>query len=458
MKYQPHLYQQMAYDFVMERPASGIFLGVGLGKTVITLTAINDLIYDFGTVKKVLIIATLRVADTVWDSEVAKWDHLKYLKVSKCIGTEAERMAGLHRKADIYLINRENVPWLVSMMSKMWDFDMVVVDELSSFKNPSSKRFKALRKMMPMVSRFIGLTATPAPNGLIDLWPQVYLIDQGERLGKTFTKFRDTYFTPGWRNGHIVYKWNLRPQAEVQIYRAIDDVCMSMKAEDWITVPSRTDIIVPVHLTPQQQLRYHAFEKQAVMEVENDQTIIGPTAAVVAQKLLQFANGAMYDENRKVHHLHDHKLDALDDLIEQANGNPVLVFYNFQHDCSRILERFKDLNIRKLETNEDIQAWNRKEIDVLLAHPASAGHGLNLQAGGNIIIWFGLVYSLELYQQANGRLHRQGQKQQVSVFHILAKNTVDEDVMDVLATKEMGQEKFLAAVKARIRHAETGLM
>ena len=370
----------------LTRPASGIFLGVGLGKTVITLSAISDLIYDWGLVKKVLIIATLRVADSIWDTEVAKWDHLKYLRVSKCLGTEAERIAGLNRNADIYLINRENVPWLVSAKGKDWDFDMIVVDELSSFKNPTSKRFKALRKMMPMVKRFVGLTATPAPNGLIDLWPQVYLIDQGERLGKTFTKFRDTYFTPGWRNGHIVYKWNLRPQAEVQIYRAIDDVCMSMKAEDWINVPSRTDIIVPVQLTTQQQLRYHDFEKKAVMEVENDKSIVGPTAAVVAQKLLQFANGAVYDENRNVHHLHDHKLDALEELIEQANGNPVLVFYNFQHDCTRILERFKDLNIRKLESTEDILAWNRRDIDVLLAHPASAGHLINhkINGGGGI--------------------------------------------------------------------------
>jgi len=433
----------------MQQPRSALFLDMGLGKTVVTLTAINDLMYDFFEVKRVLVIAPLRVAEDTWDRECRKWDHLKKLKISKVLGDQEHRVKALLAKADIYLINRENVEWLVNYYLKKWPFDMVVVDELSSFKSSKSKRFKSLKRVMPLTDRFIGLTGTPAPNGLIDLWPQVYLMDRGVRLGRTATMFKDRYFSPGWRNGNIVYKWNIKPGAEEDIYSAIGDICMSLKAEDWLSVPERIDSTFYIDLPVDLRTRYRDFERDSIMQLI-DQDIVASTAAVVTNKLLQFSNGAVYDDERHVHEIHKLKLEALEELLEQANGKPVMVFYSFIHDFDRITAYLKKYSIRTIENSQDIQDWNEGKIEVLLVHPASVGHGLNLQDGGNIIIWFGLTYSLELYMQANARLHRQGQKQKVQVHHILCRNTIDEEVMRALELKDVNQARLIDAVKARI--------
>jgi len=449
MQYAPHKYQIIAYDHVMQQPRSALFLDMGLGKTVVTLTAINDLMYDFFEVKRVLVIAPLRVAEDTWDRECRKWDHLKKLKISKVLGDQEHRVKALLAKADIYLINRENVEWLVNYYLKKWPFDMVVVDELSSFKSSKSKRFKSLKRVMPLTDRFIGLTGTPAPNGLIDLWPQVYLMDRGVRLGRTATMFKDRYFSPGWRNGNIVYKWNIKPGAEEDIYSAIGDICMSLKAEDWLSVPERIDSTFYIDLPVDLRTRYRDFERDSIMQLI-DQDIVASTAAVVTNKLLQFSNGAVYDDERHVHEIHKLKLEALEELLEQANGKPVMVFYSFIHDFDRITAYLKKYSIRTIENSQDIQDWNEGKIEVLLVHPASVGHGLNLQDGGNIIIWFGLTYSLELYMQANARLHRQGQKQKVQVHHILCRNTIDEEVMRALELKDVNQARLIDAVKARI--------
>lgn len=450
MRYVPHAYQTEAYNRLIKHDRYNVFLKMGLGKTVVTLTAIDDLMHDYFEVKRVLVIAPLRVAEDTWSTESKKWDHLKHLKLSLVLGPLNQRIKALNTKADIYIINRENVEWLVDHYKTDWPFDMVVVDELSSFKNPSSHRFKALRKMMPLTNRFIGLTGTPAPNSLIDLWSQIYLVDKGERLGKTVKMYRETYFSPGWGNGHIVYKWNLREGSEEKIFDKISDICMSMKAEDWIKVPERLDSIKTITFPPALMKQYKAFERDTIMELANNETIVASTAAVVTNKLLQFANGAIYDDDRKVHKVHDMKLEALADLIESANGDPVIVFYSYQHDLARIKAYFPELDIRTIEGPKDIKDWNDRKIQVMCLHPASAGHGLNLQAGGNIIIWFGLNYSLELYQQANARLHRQGQTEKVLVHHIVAKGTMDEAVMEALARKDISQARLIDAVKARI--------
>jgi SNF2 family DNA or RNA helicase len=450
MLYVPHEYQKKAYDLAIANPRYLIFLAMGMGKTVVTLTAIDDLLHDFFEVQKVLVIAPLRVAEDTWSTESAKWDHLKHLKLSLVLGSLGQRLKALNTKADIYIINRENVEWLVNHYQTLWPFDMVVIDELSSFKNPSSHRFKSLRKVMPLTDRFIGLTGTPAPNSLIDLWSQIYLVDKGERLGKTVKMYRETYFTPGWGNGHIVYKWNLKEGSEEKIFARISDICMSMKAEDWIKVPERLDLIKTITFPKTLLKQSRSFERDTIMELANKETIVASTAAVVTNKLLQFANGAIYDEERKVHKIHDLKLEALADLIESANGDPVIVFYSYQHDLASIKAFFPELDIRTIEGPKDIQDWNDRKIQVMCLHPASAGHGLNLQAGGNIIIWFGLNYSLELYQQANARLHRQGQTEKVLVHHIVAKDTMDEAVMEALARKDISQARLIEAVKARI--------
>ena len=454
MLYKSHPYQQMAEEFVIKNKRCLVFLDLGMGKTIVTLSAINDLMFDYYEIKKVLVIAPLRVAEVTWPDEIRKWDHLKNLKVAKVLGSPQKRLAALDQTADIYLINRENVEWLVQHYQATWPFDMVVVDEVSSFKSVKAKRFKALRKVMPLTKRFIGLTGTPAPNSLIDLWPQVYLADRGERLGKTITMFRDRYFNPGWTNGHIVYKWNLKSGAEEEIFNRIGDICMSLKAVDWLNVPERIDTNVYIDLPPRVRREYTDLEKDCLVELQSKEVITASSAAVVANKLMQFTNGACYDSDRKVHEIHKLKLEALEELVESANGKPVIVFYAYQHDLSRIQETLKDYNPKTLESPRDIADWNEGKINVLLLHPASAGHGLNLQHGGNIIIWFGLTYSLELYQQANARLHRQGQTQKVMVHHILAKDTIDEGVMDILAKKNIGQAKLIDAVKARIHAYE----
>lgn len=367
----------------------------------------------------------------------------------RVLGSQAQRIRALETDADIYCINRENIPWLVKYYGADWPFDGVVLDELSSFKSPSSKRFKAMRKVRPLIKHIVGLTGTPSPNGLIDLWAQIYLLDQGKRLGRTLTEYRNRYFNPGRRNGYVVYDWVPKDGAEDEIYRRISDICISMKACDYLKLPERVDVVRAVKLNDEAQAVYTEMEKEAVLELGPNEIVDAGTAAVVSGKLLQIANGAVYDEDGKTHIIHESKLDTLEDVIESVNGRPVLVFYAYQHDLERIMQRFPQA--RKLEGSAEIDAWNRGEIPILLAHPAGAGHGLNLQAGGNHIVWFGLTWSLELYQQANARIYRQGVKgERVTITHLVAEGTIDEDVMKVLDGKATRQDALLEAVKARV--------
>ncbi len=451
MIYNPYKYQEYATVRILDTPFVGLLLDMGLGKTVATLTAIDDLLYDQFEKIKALVIAPLRVAEDTWSREGEKWDHLRHLTISKILGTRRQREKALKAQADIYIINRENVPWLVSVFGNDWPFDTVVIDELSSFKSPSSKRFKALRRVRPLMKRVIGLTGTPEPNGLLDLWSQIYLLDQGERLGRTITGYRERYFTAGARSGYVVYDWKAKKEAEDAIYAAISDICVSMKAEDWLELPERIDRVVPVKLDDSVKAKYRKLERDLLLPVV-DADVVANTAAVLSNKLLQMANGAVYDENKGVHEIHNAKLDALEDIIEAANGHPVLVFYAYKHDYSRIQSRFPQIRtLRKGNDGvNDIADWNAGKIELLGVHPASAGHGLNLQDGGSIIVWFGLTWSLELYQQANARLHRQGQRRSVIIHHLIAEGTIDEDVMRALESKASGQDALMEAVKARI--------
>ena len=447
MKYIPYSYQEYALKFILNSKAAGIFLDCGLGKTVITLTAIAELMHNRFEISKALVIAPLRVAENVWDVEAKKWDHLKHLRVAKVLGSEKKRIQALNTNADIYVINRENTKWLVDYYKKDWPFDMLVLDELSSFKSHRAKRFKALRKVRPLCKRVVGLTGTPAPNGLIDLWAQVYLLDSGQRLGKTISGYRDRYFLPDKRNQHVIFSYKPREGAEEAIYKKLSDICISMKNRDYLTLPERMDNILGINLSPKVLEQYRQLERDLLLPLlEGD--IVAGSAAVLTNKLLQITGGAVYDEEKKVQILHDEKLKALEDLVEATNGKPVLVYYNYRHELERIQKQFL---CRVLDTAKDMEDWNKGEIPVMLAHPASAGHGLNLQNGGSTIIWFGLPWSLELYQQANARIHRQGQKNTVVVHHLVAKETIDEDVMQVLAKKQAGQEALLQAVKARVR-------
>ncbi|MBC8587470.1 DEAD/DEAH box helicase [Paratissierella segnis] len=450
MKYKPYDYQEYATQWILDKEKAGLLLDMGMGKSVITLTAIDELMFNYFEVSKVLVIAPLRVAESTWDEEAAKWDHLKHLKISKVLGTEKERINALYTKADIYIINRENVKWLVDKCGKDWPFDMVVIDELSSFKSHRAQRFKALRKVRPFMKRVVGLTGTPAPNGLIDLWSQIYLLDGGERLGKTITGYREKYFLPDKRNQHIVFTYKLKEDAEEAIYEKLSDICVSMKAEDYLKLPERINNIIPIYLPKKAKDKYDQLERDLLLPLK-DSDIVANTAGVLANKLLQMSNGAVYDEDGDVREIHNAKLKALEDTIEAANGKPVLIFYSYKHDLDRIRKHLKRDDLTVLDTSEDIKNWNEGKIPIMLAHPASAGHGLNLQAGGNIIIWFGLTWSLELYSQANARLYRQGQKQNVIIHHLVSKGTMDEDVMKALEGKEVGQEALLNAVKARVR-------
>lgn len=450
MKYTPHDYQKFATDKIIELPACGLLLEMGLGKTVSTLTAINELIYDRFEISKVLVIAPKRVADDTWTSEAEKWDHLQHLTFSKILGTAAQREAGLKADADIYLVNRENVVWLVEKLRKCWPFDMVVVDELSSFKSNQAKRFKALRTVRPLINRFVGLTGTPAPNGLMDLWPEVYLLDRGERLGKTITGYRDRYFYPGKRNGFTVFTWEPKAGAEEAIHEKISDICISMKAEDYLRLPEQVVNDIKIRLSPREIQKYQELEREKLMELDGEE-ITALAAAAVWGKLLQLANGAAYGADGKAAVLHDRKLDALEEILEASGGHPVLVFYNFRHDYDRLLDRFRKWQPRTIRTSDDIRDWNAGRIPLLLAQPASMGHGLNIQAGGHIIVWFGLNPSLELYQQANARLHRQGQTEAVIIHRLITVGTVDEDVVKKLETKDERQDSLMEAVKARIR-------
>ena len=446
MKYIPHNYQEHALEFILKEKAAGIFLDCGLGKTVITLTAIAELLHNYFEVARVLVIAPLRVAENIWDTEAKKWDHLKRLRIVKVLGSKEERRRALNLDADIYVINRENTKWLVDYYQKDWPFDMVVLDELSSFKSHRAKRFKALRKVRPLCKRVVGLTGTPAPNGLIDLWSQVYLLDSGSRLGKTITGYRERYFLPDKRNRHVIFSYKPKEGAEEAIYEKLSDICISMKNKDYLKIPERLDNILSITLPPKVMEQYRQLERDLLLPLLDGDVVAG-SAAVLTNKLLQMTGGAVYDEDGEMQLVHDEKLNALEDLIEAANGKPVLVYYAYRHELERIQKRF---DCRVLDKPQDIEDWNKGDVPVMLAHPASAGHGLNLQDGGSTIIWFGLPWSLELYQQANARIHRQGQKNTVVVHHLVAKGTVDEDVMQVLKNKETGQEALLQAVKARV--------
>lgn len=444
----PRPYQHYAYNQIIEKPATALMLDMGMGKTVITLTAINDLLYDYFDVAKVLVIAPLRVAETTWADECQQWNHLAGLTISPVIGTLSERVRALKTKADVYTINRENVVWLVDYYGKDWPFDMVVIDESSSFKNHQSKRFKALKRVRPVIKRLVELTGTPAPNGLMDLWSQLYLLDRGKRLGKTIGQYRRQFFKPGAGSGHIVYEWNLQKGAEQEIFNRISDICVSMKSSDYIALPEVMYNIIPVKLSTPVQREYKRLAKDLILRV-NDDEIVANTAAALSGKLLQMSSGAVYDDAGHVIKIHNAKLEALEDIVSTNEHKAVLVFYWFKHDLDRLKEKFPEAV--QLKTAADIKAWNSGEISIMLVHPASAGHGLNLQYGGSIIVWFSLSWSLELYQQANKRLHRSGQTHTVVIHHLVAQGTIDEDVMKALQGKKVTQETMITAIKARIK-------
>ncbi len=448
MKFVARPYQEYAVNQILEKPAVALMLDMGLGKTVTTLTAMQILLYDHFTVSRVLVIAPLRVAESTWTAECSCWEHLKGFKGSKVLGNEKARLSALNTKANFYIINRENIPWLVEYYGHNWPFDMVVIDESSSFKNPSTKRFKALRKVRPYMKRVVELTGTPAPNGLLDIWSQVYLLDQGKRLGTSLSAYKRRYFIPGASNGHVVYEWKLAKESEKEIYSKIADVCVSMKSEDYLSLPPVMYNSIPVQLTTLQMAAYKEMEKQYVIQL-NGEELVATSAAAVSNKLSQLANGAAYDENGEVLHFHDAKVEALGDIVDSNPGTNILVFYWYKHDFEALAKKFP--KAVALKTSEDIEKWNRGEIEILLAHPASAGHGLNLQKGGHMVVWFSLTWSLELYQQANKRLHRSGQKETVIIHHLVTAGTIDEDIMKALENKASGQDAMLEAVKARIR-------
>ena len=445
-----HGYQRTSEEHVINNPSSALFLDMGLGKTVSTLTAINKLMYEELDIENVLIIAPKRVMESVWDAEIEKWEHLKHLTITKIMGTPKQRKSALMEKTDIHIISRDNVAWLCGQYGGgMLPYDMLVIDELSSFKNPKSMRFKALRRVQPSFKRVVGLTGTPAPNGLIDLWAQVYLLDRGERLGKFVSHYRDHFFRPGAANGHIVYNYRINKGAEDQIYDKIGDICMSMKAEDYLTLPGRIENVIEVKFDEKLQQQYDDFEKDQVMlMLEADGEITAANAAALSNKLLQFANGAIYDEDRNVHQIHDLKIDELKEIIEDANGKPVLIAYAYQHDRDRIMAALKKYKPVQLKTQEHVKQWNRGEIQVMIMHPASGGHGLNLQENSNVIVWFGQTWSLELYQQFNARLDRQGQKEVVIIHHLVAASTIDQRVMKAIKGKAQTQDSLMEAVKA----------
>lgn len=450
-----HNYQRVCVQHIIDHPFCGVFLDMGLGKTISTLTAINELKYDYCEINTVLVIAPKRVAETVWEEEAKSWDHTRHLKFSKIIGTEKQRLAALKVNADVYVISRDNVSWLCSLYAARLPFDMLVIDELSSFKSHQTQRFKALRLARVWFKRVVGLTGTPAPNGLINLWSQMYLIDRGQRLEKTITAYRSRYFRPGASNGYVVYTYNLLPEAEQLIHDRIKDICISMRAEDYLEMPERIDNFVKVTMPPQLQDAYKRFERESVITFVNDvennsMTVNAVNAAALSNKLLQFANGAMYGENKEVRYIHELKLEALKEIIEAAEGKPVLVAWTYQFDRDRLMSYFRNLCPRELKTAKDIEDWNNGKVQLMLAHPASAGHGLNLQAGGNIIVWYGLTWSLELYQQFNSRLYRQGQKNRTIIHHIVTTHTHDEDVVWALRSKDKTQNSLMNSIKAKI--------
>ena len=447
MKYVPHEYQTYATEFILTHPISAILLSMGLGKSVITLTALYDLCLDSFLIRRVLVIAPLRVCISTWPAEIRKWDHLEGLTYSLAIGTEAERKAALMQSADIHIINRENVQWLIEESGLPFDYDMVVIDELSSFKSYQAKRFKSLMKVRPLVKRIVGLTGTPSSNGLMDLWAEFRLLDMGKRLGRFITHYRDEFFQPDKRNGMQVFSYKPKPGAEDEIYRRISDITISMKSTDYLKMPECVMNEVQVTLSDKEREAYDTLRRDLVLTLK-DEEIDAANAAALSGKLCQMANGAIYGEDKRAIHLHDQKLDALEDLIEGANGKPVLVAYWYKHDLDRIQKRFA---VREIKTSRDIDDWNAGTIPVGLIHPASAGHGLNLQAGGATLIWFGLTWSLELYQQTNARLWRQGQRETVVIHHIITRGTIDEQIMRALKRKEGTQSALIEALKADLQ-------
>lgn len=456
MKFKPHDYQKYATQFIKKNPIAALLLDMGLGKTIITLTAIHDLMFDSFEVQKVLIIAPLRVARDTWSAEIEKWEHLKHLTYSVAVGTVEERIFALKQKADIYIINRENIQWLVEESGIPFDFQMIVIDELSSFKNHQTKRFKALMKVRPKAKRIVGLTGTPSSNGLMDLYAEFRLLDMGERLGRFIGQFRNTYFQPDKRNGMIVYSYKPLPYAEDAIYEKISDITISMRSTDHLNMPELIMSEYCVEMSAEEKGKYMELKKELILELP-DSEITAANAASLSNKLSQMANGAIYDDSRQTVRIHNRKLDALEDIIEAANGKPLLVAYWFKHDLERIKERLHKLHIpfSTMDKSNSIRKWNNRELPVALIHPASAGHGLNLQSGGSCLVWFGLTWSLELYQQTNARLWRQGQKSATVVIqHIITKGTVDERIMKALQDKDETQTALLEAVKAEIAREE----
>ena len=451
--FKPYPHQREGIHWILARRACALLWGMGTGKTVTTLTAVDLLINDLLEDGPVLVIAPKRVAENTWSKECEKWEHLRHLRVRKIMGTAKQRIDAVHSIfegpfADVYVINRENVVWLVETLGNRWPFPIVVIDELSSFKSAQAKRWKALRRVRGRIRRLIGLTGTPRPNGLEDLWPEIYLLDQGERLGKTIGAFRTRYLVPEKMNGHVVYSYRPRAGAEAEVYDRLADICMSIRKEDVLKLPGQIYEDIDLEAPPALLKKYKQFERDKVMECLNeDGEIVAGSAAALTNKLLQFANGAIYDLDGGVHHLHDIKLDALEEMLEEAGGDPVLVLYAYKHDRDRIRER---ITCRELDTPEDIDAWNRGEIPVALAHPASIGHGLNLQDGGHIIIWYGLTWSLELYQQANERLNRPGQKNVCRVYHLILRGTHDERVLQSLKNKDKGQAAAIEALRLEV--------
>lgn len=451
MHYQPHNYQTQATAFIETHPQAAILLGMGLGKTVITLTAVWNLLLDSFLVRRVLIIAPLRVARDTWPTETQKWDHLAGLTIAIAVGSKADRLDALARNAMVTVINRENVPWLVKQLGRAWPFDMVVIDELSSFKNHRAQRFKALTTVRPKIARIVGLTGTPASNGLMDLWAQFRLIDEGQRLGRFISHYRNRWFVPDKRNGMQVFTYKPRPGAEDEIYAAISDITLSMRTTDHLQLPELTVTTQAVTLDGGERAVYERLRDEMVLDLDG-QIVDAANAAALSGKLLQLASGAIYDEHGETIGVHGRKLDALEDLVEAANGQPLLVAYWFKHDAARIRQRFPEA--RELKTSADIEAWNAREIPLALIHPASAGHGLNLQAGGSLLVWFSLTWSLELYQQTNARLYRQGQSEPVTITHLATGDTIDNAVLAALENKDTTQAALIDAVTTELQPAK----
>ncbi len=438
MEFRPHKYQEEAINKIIEIDRCGLFLDMGLGKTVITLTAINDLMFNRFEVNKVVIIAPLKVAEDTWVKELSKWDHLTNLSMSLVLGDKNKRIKALETQADIYVINRENVSWLVTYLGRDWDFDTVVIDELSSFKNPSASRFKSLKKVIGKSSRVVGLTGTPNPNGYIDLWSQIYLLDSGERLGKTLTRFRDTYFVPDKRDSYRIFTYKLKSGADKLINEEISDICISMKADDYLDLPDK--IFVNHEISLKNRKIYDELEQEFYFEFDKGSEVTAASKSVLINKLLQLCNGAVYTDGDKYQVVHDDKLDKLEEIVESTLDSPILCFYQYKHDLDRIINRF---DFAKELSQDNIDAWNKGKIKLLLTHPASSAYGLNLQDGGNVIVWFGLPWNLELYQQANARLHRQGQRRNVFIHHLICENTVEERVLETLQRKGIVQDELL---------------